>query len=203
MIKALNGFADRKRRCLPLLPRVGEYGHSVNSFPSGSARTVQDSAPVCPMSTPARPEREKPRNLLVAVPSAAGEVEVHAVLDGLCVGDRHEAHADGRVLVGPNDDLAFTFGENLPAECLRPETGPAWAGRERQRRCDGVGQACRQYAQARRAGPTKRARFRRGPRSRRLLRGSAGEVEETAGRYGSRQLVVDLDCLAGLGHMQP
>src|SRR5450755_1294197 len=39
------------------------------------------------------------------------------------IGDRHEAHADGRVLVSPDDDLALTLAENLPAECLRPEPG--------------------------------------------------------------------------------
>ena len=38
-----------------------------NSFPSGSARTAQDSAPTCLMSARARPEREKPVNLPIAV----------------------------------------------------------------------------------------------------------------------------------------
>jgi len=41
----------------------------------------------------------------------------------LAIGDRHEAHADGSVLVGPDDDLALTLGENLPSERLRPEPG--------------------------------------------------------------------------------
>jgi hypothetical protein len=54
---------------------------------------------------------------------AAGQVEVHAVLYRLRIGDRHKAHADGRVLVSPDDDLALTLGQNLPAECLRPEPG--------------------------------------------------------------------------------
>jgi hypothetical protein len=39
------------------------------------------------------------------------------------IGYRHEAHADGRVLAGPDDDLALTLGQNLPAGCLRPESG--------------------------------------------------------------------------------
>jgi hypothetical protein len=36
---------------------------------------------------------------------------VPAVLDGLCVGDRHEAHPEGFVLVGPDDSLALALGE--------------------------------------------------------------------------------------------
>src|SRR5208282_1783035 len=46
----------------------------------------------------ARSEREEAVNLLIAVRGAAGEVKMHAVLDRLGVGDRHEADADGRVL---------------------------------------------------------------------------------------------------------
>jgi hypothetical protein len=76
-----------------------------NSFPSGSASTVQDSSPVYPMSARC----------------AAGQVEVHAVLDCLRIGDRHEAHADGRVPVRADDDLALTLGQDLPAERLGPE----------------------------------------------------------------------------------
>ena len=74
---------------------------------------------------PARPERKQAVNLLIAVRSAAGEVKMHTVLDRLGIGDRHEAHADGRVLVSPDDDLALTLGKNLPAERLRPEPGKA------------------------------------------------------------------------------
>src|SRR5690349_3653616 len=92
-----------------------------NSFPSGSARTVQDSAPVCPMST--RPERDEAVDLLVAVRGAAGQVEMHAVLDRLRIGDGHEAHADGRVHVGPDDDLVLPLGQDLPAQRLWPEPG--------------------------------------------------------------------------------
>ena len=50
---------------------------------------------------------------------------MHAVLDRLGLGDRHEAQADGRVLVGPDDDLVFPLGQDLPAERLRPEPGQA------------------------------------------------------------------------------
>ena len=42
---------------------------------------------------PARPGREEAVDLLVAVRGAAGVVKMHAVLDRLGVGDRHEAHA--------------------------------------------------------------------------------------------------------------
>ena len=48
---------------------------------------------------------------------------MHAVLDRLGVGDRHEAHPYGCVLGGPDDDLALALGKNLPAERLRPEPG--------------------------------------------------------------------------------
>ncbi len=64
-------------------------------------------------------------NLLIAIRGAAGEIEMHAVLDNLGIGDRHEAHADGRVLVSPDDDLVLAFGEYLPAKRLRPEPGQA------------------------------------------------------------------------------
>src|SRR6202035_1816327 len=47
---------------------------------------------------PARPEREKAVDLLIAVRGAAGETKMHPVLDRLGVGDGHEAHADGCVL---------------------------------------------------------------------------------------------------------
>jgi hypothetical protein len=50
---------------------------------------------------------------------------VHAVLDRLGIGDRHEAHADGRVLVGADDDLVLALAQYLPAKRLRPEPGQA------------------------------------------------------------------------------
>ena len=50
---------------------------------------------------------------------------MHAVLDRLGAGDRHEAQAGGRVLVGPDDDLVLPFGQDLPAGRLRPEPGQA------------------------------------------------------------------------------
>jgi hypothetical protein len=74
---------------------------------------------------PARPERKKAVDLLITVRGAAGEVKMHAVLDRLGLGDRHEAHADGRVLVGPDDDLVLPLGQDLPAKRLRPEPGQA------------------------------------------------------------------------------
>ena len=50
---------------------------------------------------------------------------MHAVLDRLGIGDRHEAHAGGRVLAGPDDDLVLPLRENLPAGRPRPEPGQA------------------------------------------------------------------------------
>jgi hypothetical protein len=46
---------------------------------------------------------------------------VHAVLDRLGIGDRQDAHASRRSLLSPDDDLAL--GQDLPAQCLRPEPG--------------------------------------------------------------------------------
>jgi len=108
-----------------------------NSFPpgrQGQQSRIQRRSARC---RPGAPERKEAVNLLMAVRGAAGEVKVHAVLDRLGVGDRHEAHAGGRVLVG----------QPTPAS----RTGSGRADRERQRRCGGVGRACRQYA--RHAGP--------------------------------------------------
>jgi hypothetical protein len=62
---------------------------------------------------------------LVAIGGASGEVEMHAVLDRLGISDRHEADADGRVLVGPDDDLVLALGKYRPAKCLGPEQGQA------------------------------------------------------------------------------
>ena len=95
-----------------------------NSFPSGSARTSRTGAGL-PDVDPARPEREEAVDLLVAVRGATGQVEMHAVLDRLRIGDGHEAHADGRVYVGPDDDLVLPLGQDLPAERLGPEPGQA------------------------------------------------------------------------------
>jgi hypothetical protein len=67
------------------------------------------------------PERDKAVDLQVAVRGAG----VHAVLNRLGVGDRHEAHAGGRVLAGPDDDLGLALGQDLPAKRLRPEPGQA------------------------------------------------------------------------------
>ena len=75
---------------------------------------------------PARPEREKAVDLLIAVRGAASEVEMRAVLDRLGIGDRHEAHAGGCVLPGPDDDLVLPLGQDRPAKCLCP--GPGQAG---------------------------------------------------------------------------
>jgi hypothetical protein len=47
---------------------------------------------------------------------------VNAVLDDLCVADGHEAHANRRVLVRANDDLALARGQDLPAKRLSPES---------------------------------------------------------------------------------
>src|SRR5262249_9641407 len=78
-----------------------------------------------PDVNPACPEREKTVDLLETVCRAAGQVEVHTVLDRLGIGDRHEADSDGCVLVSPDNDLPLALGQDLPAKRLRPEPGQA------------------------------------------------------------------------------
>jgi len=85
------------------------------AFPSGARRRTrslrigQDSPRLStglPDVDPARPERKKAVDRPIAVRGAAGEVKMYAVLDRPGIGDRHEAHAGGCVLAGPDDDLA-------------------------------------------------------------------------------------------------
>src|ERR1035441_1713470 len=108
-----------------------------NSFPQDRPGLSAGLADI----DPAGPERKKAVDLLIAVRGAAGEVNMYAVLDRLGIGDRHEAHAQGCVLVGFDDDLVLALGQDRPAPASR--TGPERADRERQRRCGGVGRACR------------------------------------------------------------
>ena len=120
-------------------------------FPSWLARTVQDSAPAWPMPPRRAPSPKEAAGLLIAVRGAAGEVKMDAVLDRLGVGDRHEAHAGGRVLAGPDDDLVLPPGQDLSSRAPASRTGPCRADRVRQPRCDAVGRACLEYG--RHAGP--------------------------------------------------
>ena len=53
------------------------------------------------------------------------QTQMHPAVDRLGIADRHEAHAGGRVLVSPDDDLVLALGEDLPARRLRPEPGQA------------------------------------------------------------------------------
>ena len=85
-----------------------------NSFPSGVRQDSPGFSAGLPDADPARPERKQAVNLLM-----------HPVLDRPGPGDRHEAPADGRVLVSPDDDLVLPLGQNLPAKRLRPEPGQA------------------------------------------------------------------------------
>ena len=116
------------------MPRdAGHRGQRVLSRLSGRERGTfasrligQDSPGLSaglPDVGPASPGREKAVDLLIAVRGAAGGVEMHAVLDRLGIGDRHEAHAGGCVLVSPDDDLVLALGQDLPAQRLRPEPG--------------------------------------------------------------------------------
>src|SRR6266568_5412281 len=124
---------DRQRWCYLGLARAqraltGERFLRAHYAELVSLRVGQDSPGLSaglPDVGPARPECKKAINLLITVRGAAGEVEVHAVLNGLGIGDRHEADAHGRVLISPDDDLALALGQNLPAKRLRPEPGQA------------------------------------------------------------------------------
>ena len=55
----------------------------------------------------------------------AAQTQMHPAIDRLGIADRHEAHADRRVLVSPDDDLVLALGQDLPARRLRPEPGQA------------------------------------------------------------------------------
>jgi hypothetical protein len=55
---------------------------------------------------------------------------MHAVLTRLGVSDRHEADAEGCVLVSPDDNLGLALGENFPAKRLGPEPGQAGQPRD-------------------------------------------------------------------------
>lgn len=48
-----------------------------------------------------------------------------AIFDRLGLGDRHEAHADGRILFDPDNDLVLPLGQDFPAKRVRPELGQA------------------------------------------------------------------------------
>src|SRR5215470_14978903 len=71
----------------------------------------------------ARPQRKEAFYLPVAVRGGAGQIEVHAVLDNLRTGHRHEANTDGCVRVRPDDDLVGVLRQDPPAKRLRPEPG--------------------------------------------------------------------------------
>ena len=55
----------------------------------------------------------------------AAQTQMHPVVDRLGLGDRHEAHANGRVLAGSDDNLVLAVGQDPPAQRLRPEPGQA------------------------------------------------------------------------------
>ena len=60
---------------------IGRY--STTATQTADRRAVQDSAPVCPMSAPARAELKKALYLTGAIVSAGGQVDTYTVLDRL------------------------------------------------------------------------------------------------------------------------
>jgi hypothetical protein len=67
-----------------------------------------------------RAQRKKPLSLLGAILRAASQVRLHAVLDRLRIGDRHEAHADRRV-----SSVPMTISPSSRVQASK--TGPAQA----------------------------------------------------------------------------
>lgn len=116
MVVGILGFGGLERR-------APGYGRELGPVGVGQDSPGLFAGPPDVDST--RPEREEAVDLLIAVRGAAGEVQMHAVLNRLGVGDRHEADAEGCVLVDPDDDLVLALGENLPAKRLGPEPGQA------------------------------------------------------------------------------
>jgi hypothetical protein len=73
------GFSVR-----PMSWRAELVSLGIGQYSPGLCAGLTDVDPACP-------QRDKPLNLLVAVLGAAGQIEVHAVLDRLQAGNRHEA----------------------------------------------------------------------------------------------------------------
>src|SRR5262245_8960727 len=74
---------------------------------------------------PAGAKCEDSLDLSSLIPGIGSEVEMETVLDGLLVGDGHEADANRGGLGRPDDDLSFALGEDLPIQHLGPEAGLA------------------------------------------------------------------------------
>src|SRR5580704_2352553 len=118
-----------------------------NSFPSGSARTVQDSVPVWPMSTRRAPSARRrsiswSRSAALLVRSRC--TRFLTVL-GSVTGIKHMP--TGAFSSVPMT-ISFSRSERTsqPSACV--QNAPGQADRERQRRCGGVGEAYRQYARS-------------------------------------------------------
>jgi hypothetical protein len=95
-----------------------------NSFPSGSARTVQDSAPAWPMSTRRAPSARRrsiswSRSAALLVKSRCARF---LTVLGSVTGMKHMRRVR---LVRPDGDLVLPLGQDLPAQRLRPEPGQA------------------------------------------------------------------------------
>ena len=91
---------------------------------------------------PARPDRNKTVNLPIAIGSAAGEVNMHAILDRLGIVDRHEDMPTGAFSPVPMT-ISFSRCSVPSSQAPASRTGPGPADHEHQRRCGAVVRACR------------------------------------------------------------
>ncbi len=102
---------------------------------------------------PARPERNKMVNLPVAIGSAAGEVNMHAILDRLGIVDRHEDMPTGAFSPVP---MTISFSRSLstfqPSACVQNRARPGQA-RQIMSINDDVVQSCGHVEYASRTGP--------------------------------------------------
>src|SRR5215207_6105517 len=90
-----------------------------NSLPSESASTVHDSAPICPIFTPAGTQRQDALDLGIAVIVTGIEVEVQTVLDRLNLGDRVK-----QIPTDAPSSAPMTTSRSRSDRILQPRTCP-------------------------------------------------------------------------------
>ena len=96
-----------------------------NSFPSGIGQDSPGLGAALADVDPARPERKKAVNLLIAVRGAAGQVKMHAVLDRLGIGDRMKHMPTGAFSSVPMT-ISFSRSDRTfqPSACVQNRARP-------------------------------------------------------------------------------
>jgi len=154
-------ICDSRRRALPGERFFRAYHAELVSL--GVGRGAQDSAPVCPMSTRRAPSARSrsiscSRSCALLVRSRCTRF---LTVFGSVTGMKH-------MPTGAFSSVPMTISRSRsettfqPGACVQNRASPG--SRERQRRCDGVGQAWCQYALARRTASREPACFCRAPR---------------------------------------